>query len=337
MKYANFIAHGAKNNNYFSLDSRDNCNYPLWLLREKLKNIGIELNTDDVNLGREVDFEIHTHLNNRSARICYLFLWETTEINPENNKKALYKNYKKIFSWNDDLVKEKGFIKFFLPLPKYEKINWIAGWSNRRKFCCLIASNKVSRKKSSNELYTDRVKVIRWFEKYASNEFDLYGMGWNAFPKAIWQGGGLFQIILGNILDKLCSLFLSNRAKAKFFPSYKGPVLNKIDTLRDYKFSICYENVRELPGYITEKIFDCFMAGVIPIYWGASNINSYIPEDTFINRSRFKSNEDMYSFLRAMSEEEYICYQRRIKAFLSSQSAQCFNANYFVNNFIENM
>ena len=111
MKYANFIAHGAKNNNFFSLDSRDNCNYPFWLLREKLKNIGIELNTEDVNLGREVDFEIHTYDNNRSARICYLFLWEANEINPGNNERALYKNYKKIFSWNDDLVKEEGFIK----------------------------------------------------------------------------------------------------------------------------------------------------------------------------------------------------------------------------------
>lgn len=34
------------------------------------------------------------------------------------------------------------------------------------------------------------------------------------------------------------------------------------------KHYFCFENVRDLPGYITEKIFDCFFAEYIPIYWG---------------------------------------------------------------------
>lgn len=41
-------------------------------------------------------------------------------------------------------------------------------------------------------------------------------------------------------------------------------------------------------GYITEKIFDCFFPGVIPIYWGAENVTDYIPQDTFIDRRNLK-------------------------------------------------
>jgi hypothetical protein len=40
---------------------------------------------------------------------------------------------------------------------------------------------------------------------------------------------------------------------------------SKKNTLEKYKFSICYENARDIPGYITEKIFDCFFAGCVPI------------------------------------------------------------------------
>ena len=34
-------------------------------------------------------------------------------------------------------------------------------------------------------------------------------------------------------------------------------------------------------GYITEKIFDSFFAGVVPIYWGAENITDYVPKSLY--------------------------------------------------------
>lgn len=57
---------------------------------------------------------------------------------------------------------------------------------------------------------------------------------------------------------------------------------DKIATMRPYKFAVCFENTA-LPGYVTEKIIDCFVAGVIPIYWGAPDIEKYIPLGTFID------------------------------------------------------
>ena len=62
-----------------------------------------------------------------------------------------------------------------------------------------------------------------------------------------------------------------------------GTLTSKNQTMQMYKFSICYENARGLPGYITEKIFDSFLANV-PIYWGADNISKHIPDECFIDK-----------------------------------------------------
>ena len=43
---------------------------------------------------------------------------------------------------------------------------------------------------------------------------------------------------------------------------------NKIQYLSRFRFSICPEN-SNAPGYVTEKLFEAFLAGAVPIYWGA--------------------------------------------------------------------
>lgn len=48
---------------------------------------------------------------------------------------------------------------------------------------------------------------------------------------------------------------------------------NKLDALKDYRFSIVIENC-QVDGYFTEKLIDCIVAGTIPIYWGSPSICS---------------------------------------------------------------
>lgn len=74
------------------------------------------------------------------------------------------------------------------------------------------------------------------------------------------------------------------------------PVDDKIKTISNYKFSLCFENT-SFPGFITEKIIDCFKAGTIPIYLGTPDITKFIPADTFIDMRKFKSMEKLLSFL----------------------------------------
>ncbi|AYV86036.1 MAG: alpha (1,3)-fucosyltransferase [Solivirus sp.] len=48
-----------------------------------------------------------------------------------------------------------------------------------------------------------------------------------------------------------------------------------------YKFMICFEN-STADGYITEKIMRCFVAGIVPIYWGTRDIFKYVNPKSFV-------------------------------------------------------
>ncbi len=115
----------------------------------------------------------------------------------------------------------------------------------------------------------------------------------------------------------------------KKYLSYRGTIEIKNEILKSYKFAICYENARDIPGYITEKIFDCFFAGCVPIYWGAPNITDFIPANTFIDRRKFKSYEELYKYIKAMPKAEYMRYIDAIEKFIKSDAIHLFSAEYF--------
>lgn len=60
------------------------------------------------------------------------------------------------------------------------------------------------------------------------------------------------------------------------------------DFIRSHKFMICFENSSS-PGYMTEKLFQAFEYGTIPIYWGHESTYDDINEDCII---KFTGNYD---------------------------------------------
>lgn len=76
----------------------------------------------------------------------------------------------------------------------------------------------------------------------------------------------------------------------------------KIEGLKDYRYSIAIEN-DITPNYITEKIFDCFLSGVIPIYYGAPNLEEYFNMDSILI---FNSIEELKNILLSIRGENGI-------------------------------
>ena len=320
--YADFVNRGFENNAIFDLThpwNRDNCFYPYYLMREKLKCHGIEVNTDDVNSGRELVFALHMDVQKQSDSIpCYLLMLETPQVCPSNGISLYWKRYNKIFTWNDDLVDGDRFIKINFPNPI--QVYVADGFSSRDRFCCLIASNRTLPVLDDRDLYPERVKAIRWFEAHAPQNFDLYGVDWDLL--VVRRG------LIGKIERRFWRAF-GRLVKLQPFPSYRGKIAHKCEVLTRTKFVICYENVRDLSGYITEKIFDCFFSGCVPVYWGASNITDYIPADCFVDRRQFPDIQAVYHFLREMTEQEFEGYQQRIAIFLQSDAAYPFSSEFF--------
>lgn len=319
------------NNRLFDLSdkeaNRDNCLFPYYVLQQELRKCGFDLATSDIHPPATSELIIY---NEMPAKLpcsdyyekSYLLIFESELIRPNNWKIENHKYFRKVFTWNDDLIDDEKYVKinFSQQIPK--RIN--KDLSKKETLCTLIAGNK--KVAHSKELYSKRVEAIRWFEKQHPEDFDLYGIGWDCYrfngPKVV------------RALNRLKPL---TRLMAPSFPSYRGKVSCKKDVLEKYNFAICYENARDIPGYITEKIFDCFFAGCVPVYWGANNVTDHIPNDCFVDRRDFPSYEKLYKFLKFMSVEQYFQYIENIERFLNSNKVIPFSSDFFVRSIIENI
>ena len=66
----------------------------------------------------------------------------------------------------------------------------------------------------------------------------------------------------------------------------------KLRFIRDYKFTIAFENVR-FPGMVSEKILQPFLANSIPIYWGDTQVTKMYNSKAFINCNDCSSIKEM--------------------------------------------
>jgi hypothetical protein len=89
-----------------------------------------------------------------------------------------------------------------------------------------------------------------------------------------------------------------------------------------------------LPGWVTEKIFDCFYCGTIPVYLGAPDIEKYVPEECFINMRSFASYEDLGAFLQSLGERDIQAYREHARDYLKSEAFQPFRKESFAEHFI---
>lgn len=64
-------------------------------------------------------------------------------------------------------------------------------------------------------------------------------------------------------------------------PHYRGEVDDKLAALSDYRYTLAIENY-EGPNYFSEKIADALLAWCLPIYWGCTNLDEYLPEDAYV-------------------------------------------------------
>ena len=282
-----------------SISNRDNCLYFFHALKHELATRNITIDTADIRPPESADYVFYSDMPNtlpKTPKNTILLLLESELIKPQNWNISNHKRFEKIFTWHDEFVDNKTYFKLnfsnkiFCDIP-----------NKKTKFCTLISGHKQCHHKL--ELYSKRIEAIRWFETHHPKQFDLYGIGWEKGEKKF-------------------------RWFNKKFKSYRGPIASKHQILQHYKFAICYENARDIPGYITEKIMDCFFVGTVPIYWGAPNITDSIPASCFIDKRNFESYNALYNYLNTMTDDTYQTYQREIRKFLNSSAVAPFDANH---------
>lgn len=88
----------------------------------------------------------------------------------------------------------------------------------------------------------------------------------------------------------------------KYLNNVGGPVRNKLEFIKDYKFVFAFENA-SYPGYTTEKIIEPLQVNSIPIYWGNPLIGREINEKRFINYDDFASEDELIRELIAIESD----------------------------------
>ena len=79
---------------------------------------------------------------------------------------------------------------------------------------------------------------------------------------------------------------------------------NKLEYLKQFKFNICPENVIE-DGYITEKLFDAFKTGCIPIWNGDKNIEpNVINKDSILYWEKDSDNRELLKEIERLHRDE---------------------------------
>lgn len=240
-------------------------------------------------------------LTNRHKNI--LICNESSLIIPFNYWKIIHTFFTRVYTWYPEIVDNKKYFKYLIPKSS-EGIETKAKKFKEKKFLVIINKNTLPffpfqlLKSFGRELYSERIKSMEYFEKTVPDKFFIYGRGWNK-PKK------------NNLTERLFGF--------KKYSNYKGEVDNKIELVSNFKYCLCFENLTDIDGYITEKIFDCLKARCVPIYWGASDIEKYIPKDCFIDFRDFNDYGKLLIYLESISEKRYGKYIENIEKLLSDK------------------
>jgi hypothetical protein len=91
--------------------------------------------------------------------------------------------------------------------------------------------------------------------------------------------------------------------------------MTKLDVISGYKFYLAFENSNCL-DYVSEKMFDGLIAGSVPVYLGAPNVDEFLPSrKCIIKASDFATPAELAQYLLALGKnkqkyESYLAWKK---------------------------
>jgi hypothetical protein len=234
---------------------------------------------------------------------------------PQNYKERNLKMYKNIF----DVGKLNDGLKKTINSPQNLDMRYFDK-TNRDDKIVLVNSNLLSLRRG--EMYSLRRKAI-----YGIDDLVLYGRGWNS---KISTRIKTLIIEVKNVSSNPTRLEIKKNCNYFYYANnYLGAPLDKILCMSNYKYALVIENSMD---YISEKLFDAFISGCIPVYVGVNPQKFGIPENLY-----FYAEPNLDSVLLALSlarKSDFEVWQASCKNWLESESTI---SNWSVENFALNL
>jgi hypothetical protein len=187
--------------------------------------------------------------------------------------------------------------------PAEEQLGW--GIHDRLPRAALINANKLNL--SPSELYSLRRESIKTIEGV-----DLFGENWNSnFRERI-------KVLAIEVMkDPIRHLVAASGHSRHWFANWPETVspADKISIMQRYKFALVIEN--EL-SYMSEKLFDAFFAGCIPIYVGPEVTDYKVPKELIIQCK--PTSQSLAEGFEIAMQTNFENYQVKLKNWLESES-----------------
>jgi hypothetical protein len=307
--------------------NRDDSLLPYWEIREGFRKSGIEVSTADFlpSKPRDEVCEYYSfgglkgisELVGRPDVILKAFLvFEPPVVDPRLYEALplLTANFEGVYLHNIDgdgysldRVDNTRLRKLYWPQPRKDVILDYWGRDQRQQRIVVINGSHVP-SQPSGELYSKRIQGM--VQLAATGIIDLYGRGWDRW----WSRSNLWIPYWKN--------------RKRILSIYKGISQSKYETLSNYHFSLCFENM-EMQGYVTEKIFDCFYAGTIPIYFGAKDISDLIPKNSYIDYRSYSSWNEMLIDIESMKFDQILEIKNNGRKFLLGMDSKKYQDSLF--------
>lgn len=163
-----------------------------------------------------------------------------------------------------EFIDSNNYVRMSIGLSGDATIGRVHKISNpNRKFCCFLYSTHRPWLRRGNNLYMVRNAFFKILSNY----------------KHVDSGGA----VLNNI-------------------GYKVPPGETMGWLSNYKFVIAFENC-EFEGYVTEKLFNAYYAGAIPIWAGSRDALVGINKEAIIYAGDFDSLQDLADYVAKVDQD----------------------------------
>jgi hypothetical protein len=239
--------------------------------------------------------------------------------------------FRRVLSWSDSesllpFTRRSVPVQRFCWPQSFDSVSERLWEIKQRKFLIMMNANKLPRL-YRDELYTARLSAVQYFHGFS--EIDLYGRNWDRAPTRVGKTHTPY------ILRRFASRAWEWRQRHWPNPTYvavakasRGAAKSKSETMAQYRFALCFEN-SVLRGWMTEKLFDCFFVGTIPVYWGAPDVLDWVPAETFIDMRKFADFAELRAFLHSLSPTQENAYREAARAYLQSRQFEPFRHSTF--------
>ena len=240
----------------------------MWLTKFIIENIGdvkiVKYNENPDILFASVDGSINNVINSNSKCKIFFYGENLNRYPPYNNDSLLQNSFDLIVGFRDTNLEKKHIrLPLWLMYYDYYSINNISGNSSGND-----TENKLNIITYIDSKYKENIAKNKTIFASIVAQHDREGQRTkicNALLK--------YESSKGKIMAP--SNFKNNTTKIGFTKK------DKIDYISQGIYNICPEN-SIYEGYFTEKIFQAFEGGTIPIYWAID-----LPEQDIINKNKY--------------------------------------------------